>query len=591
MIRQTAALRWVVALAGALAGALFVPVIAAAATTEPIPVPTPAIPGALPLPGPVLSPPAKDKPASEGVMGILNVSPSEGVAGTPVTITGAGLSAGKAVKLVWMTTENTWKLDPRPDSVDYRGRTGKPVEVVIGEATTDASGSFSYSFKAPEDWGDIHDVYAVVEGVRMLHGGFLNKRWAEITPRKGPLGTPVKLTIHGLGSSLYGGAIALYYDNHYSGALTSIWTRGVAQATIRAAGGVGVHTITFGNGASFNYLNIQQSPIPWATSIVKKFDLTKGKSKSLPEPKIDWPLSVAPTIAARTTMGLGGTVTGNASASLSPSSGQVGDSFKVSASGLGAGPVALEFGTVVGNRVNCKGTCWAFSGVPLGTATPSGGSLEANVKVPDGLGGWHAIQLSQEGKVKAQVPFYVKRSIYGVGTYVYETKTNASTNKKEEVLVPSAVVKRNQKFVIHLKGLGWTQLDNTIAIDYDNSYVGYACGFNSNGDVEAHVLATGRPGIHLIDMYPLLYTQQPSYAEVPYGMVPFLAFERDEPGLAAGYDLPAMRLAIRVVEPGGATKPKHHGKKHKQGKKHAEGKHAGQRRASPRVSPRLLPSG
>ena len=36
-----------------------------------------------------------------------------------------------------------------------------------------------------------------------------------------------------------------------------------------------------------------------------------------------------------------------------------------------------------------------------------------------------------------------------------------------------------QKFTVHLKGLGWTQLDNTIAVDYDNSYVGYGCGFNS----------------------------------------------------------------------------------------------------------------
>ncbi|MGB7587834.1 MAG: hypothetical protein WBM00_03920, partial [Solirubrobacterales bacterium] len=348
MIRHTAAFRLVV-MASALAGMLSVPAIAAAAT-EPIEVPQPAIPGVLSLPGPEVSNPPPKEPTGS-VMGILNVSPSEGVAGTPVTITGGGLPASKEVALTWVTATNTWKLDPRPDSVDYRGRGGKKVEVVLGTVTTDANGSFTYSFTAPDDWGDIHDIYAVVDGVKMLHGGFLNKRWVEVTPRKGPVGTPITLTVHGLGSSLYGGAVALYYDNHYTGSMASIWTRGVSQTTIRAAGGVGTHTITFGNGASFNYLNIQQSPIPWATSIVRKFEVTKSTSKALPESRIDWPVSVAPTINARTTLGLGSKVIGSAIANVSPSSAQVGESVKVTASGLGSGPVALELITVVGSRV------------------------------------------------------------------------------------------------------------------------------------------------------------------------------------------------------------------------------------------------
>ncbi|HVN62728.1 MAG TPA: hypothetical protein VMT59_15855, partial [Gaiellaceae bacterium] len=105
-----------------------------------------------------------------------------------------------------------------------------------------------------------------------------------------------------------------------------------------------------------------------------------------------------------------------------------------------------------------------------------------------------------------------------------------------------------QLFTVHLKGLGWTQLDNTIAVDYDNSYVGYGCGFNSQGDVVLNIVATGGPGTHLIDGYPLLYSQQPSYANTPYGMVPFLTYAQDEPALALGYQLPAIRLAITVVK-------------------------------------------
>jgi len=183
---------------------------------------------------------------------------------------------------------------------------------------------------------------------------------------------------------------------------------------------------------------------------------------------------------------------------------------------------------VVGNRVNCSGTCWTFVSIPLGNATAAAdGTLQSKITIPDGLGGWHVVQLLQGGKVMAQVPYYVQRSIFSV---------------------PRLVVKEGQVFQVHLKGLGWTQLDNTIAVDYDNSYVGYGCGFNSNGDVVLNLVATGGPGTHIIDGYPLLYTQQPSYANTPYGMQPFLSYATDEPALALGYQLPAIRLAITVVK-------------------------------------------
>ena len=37
-------------------------------------------------------------------------------------------------------------------------------------------------------------------------------------------------------------------------------------------------------------------------------------------------------------------------------------------------------------------------------------------------------------------------------------------------------------------------VDNTYTIAYDNSYIGYVCGFNTNGDVLVHLTATGSPG-------------------------------------------------------------------------------------------------
>jgi hypothetical protein len=503
-----------------LAAALLLPALASA---EPRALTPPAVPGVAPLPGPVAAP---SKPAPN--MTILKAKPDIGVPGTAYTLSGSGLPAGKDVSIVWNTANVTWVVDPRPDSVDYLGRKADKIAVVIAQTKTDGSGSFSLALKAPRDFGGIHEVFAVIDGVQVAKGGFLISRWAKMTPRRGPIGTMITLTYGGLGSSLYEGGAAAYYDNKYIGAMMANWTRGVATVKFRASGPVGRHVVQVGDAISVDYLNIPQSPIPWAVGA--SFAFTVTKDAGLPRNRIDWPAAMAPTLDARTTLSATGLAAGaTGTARLSSTSGPVLSKVGVSASGLTPGAaVELVWSTVVGNRVNCSGTCWSFVSVPLGKATAAAdGSLTSRVSVPDGLGGWHVVQLMEGGKVKAQVPYFVKRSVVGVS---------------------SLKLKAGQPFTIHLKGVGWTQLDNTIAVDYDNSYIGYGCGFNSNGDVVMHLVATGVPGTHLIDMYPLLYTQQPSYANTPYGMVPVLTYAQDVPGLALGYQLPAIRLAIEVVK-------------------------------------------
>jgi hypothetical protein len=493
------------------------------ASATPTPLTIPAIPGVAALPG-IAAPNAT--PAA--TMQALMTKPDVAVAGTKFTITGSGLPANKDVMLTWGTANVTWVVDARPDSVDYLGRSATKLAVILGSAHTDASGSFRASFVAPRDFGGIHDIYAVVDGKQVAKGGFLIARSAVLTPAKGPIGTMITVRYDGLGSSLYEGGGSLLYDNKYTGAIMANWTRGTAIMHIRASGPVGKHTIEVADAINFKYLNIQQSPIPWGTGKVMTFTVTKDDGR--PKNQIDWPAQVQPTLDAKTTLQLLST-TAAAHASLSSASGAVNSAVSITAGGLTPNaPVDLEWSTVVGNRVNCTGTCWTFVSVPLGTPkADAGGSFTSQITVPDGLGGWHVVQVLQGGKVVAQTPYYVKRSIAGQG-------------------VSKLVLHQGETFTVHLKGLGWTQLDNTIAVDYDNSYVGYGCGFNSQGDTVMNLVATGAPGTHLIDMYPLLYTQQPSYANTPYGMIPVLTYEKDAPGLALGYDLPAIRLAITVVK-------------------------------------------
>jgi len=222
------------------------------------------------------------------------------------------------------------------------------------------------------------------------------------------------------------------------------------------------------------------------------------------------------------------------------------------------GTYQLVWSTVVGNRVNCPtSTCWAFSSIPLGSATVVNGASSNDVTIPDNLGGWHVIQMMKGNVIEAQTPFYVQESIMpfydnngkqtGLGIATFDPSTAPDVIAKGQAGVPATSFKAGEDFTISIKGVGWTQLDNTLAVTYDNSYIGYGCGFNSNGYMVVRLKATGTPGTHIIDLHPLLYTNQPSFANTPYGMLPVLSSDRDFPGLALGYQVPSFHFEIKVT--------------------------------------------
>jgi hypothetical protein len=186
-------------------------------------------------------------------------------------------------------------------------------------------------------------------------------------------------------------------------------------------------------------------------------------------------------------------------------------------------PVTAYWVTARGNRVTPSG--WSLEDIPLFTQ-PAGadGSLESPIEVPDDLGGWHMVKLMQAKKLVAQVPYFVDRSLESVS---------------------ARRVHAGETVVITLKGVGWTELDNGLAMTYDNAFAGYVCGFNSNGDVTLQVVATGTPGTHLIDLYPMVYAGKDKKA---WYWTPVLTYGQDFPALSLGYRLQAFRIAIEVVE-------------------------------------------
>ena len=520
--------------AGLLAGTLLVSVIAigtgvTSGSTSPM---TSLPPGAVVLKAPkfsgVSAAPGHGKAPTYTVspsIGLLRITPNQAVAGAPITVSGTGLAHNASVMLTWGTWDSTWIADPEPNTANYMGRMSTAYDVVLTHVTTSASGSFTYNMVVPRDFGGIHQINAIVNGVSVAYGGLVLRRTVTMTPASGPIGTPITIIYSGIGASLYPGGGSILWDNHYVGEVMANWTRGTARFTMRAAGPVGMHYVQVGDAIGTLYMNIRQSPLPYATGKTMPFLVTSDPG---PRPaSVTWPDNVVPTVSARTTLQTG--VTGSVVEHLSTLAGTVGSKVGLAATGFSSTSlVSLDFVTVVGNRVNCTGVCWNNVSTPLGSASVTGSTVHANFKVPNGLGGWHVIELVQGGTVVAQVPFYVKESFVGTG-------------------VSSIRVKQGAHFTVHIQGVGWTQFDNTLAVDYDNSYVGYACGFNSNGNMVVDMYATGAPGTHIIDLYPLLYTNQPSYSNTPYGMLPVLTYQKDEPALALGYHVPSFHFAITVV--------------------------------------------
>ena len=475
----------------------------------------PALAGVAGLPGPV-APAAKE--AKD--MRLLGVEPASGPIGTKFTVTGSNLPADTSFDIVWATSTVRYVLNPMPDNVEYYGRKIDQVKVVLAKTRTDGAGKLSVGLTAPEDYGDVHDIYAVADGVQLAKAGFQITRKISVSPASGPIGTPITITATGLGSLPYTSTVAVLYENHYSGFISATTTRGSAQVQIRAAGPVGVKAIEIAPAsAAVPYLDIEQSAVAFVGKYRTKFRVTKDNGP--PRARVETPSPVVPTEATRTTMTA--TTAAGVSASLSRQTGTILTQVGVRATGLDPGPVLLQWMTATGTRATASG--WELQAIPLGQATAAAnGSLDSSIRVPDNLGGWHTVQLVQDGKVKAELPYYVLRSF---------------------VSVSPKTVKEGEVFTIHLKGIGWTELDNTTAITYDNNYIGYACGFYSRGDITMNMVATGGPGTHLIDMYPAIYKGKGT--DIWLDQVPLLNFKYDAPGLALGYRVPAIRLAIKVV--------------------------------------------
>lgn len=467
----------------------------------------------------------------------LKIEPVKGYVGDSFTVHADGLPAGKKVEFLWRTVEASFVTKVLSDNVEYHERKYDDKRVLLGTAAIDARGRASAKFSAPEDFGEVHDIFAVVEGQDAARGGFRILRSATMTPAEGVVGIPITITVKGLGWQGFEQFMALRYDNKYSGEISAVTTKGTAVFQIRAAGGPGKHIIQLNNSTAYApgaYLNTQQSPQAYIYSHIDnqqefRFVFNVTQDAGAPPDMQEWPdgdrIARLKHDAPRTTMTMASALSSGNKAVLNPSSGTVNSQTTLRATGLPPNSeVGVHFVTARGNRMTPSG--WNLDNVPLANlTTKADGSLSASLTIPDDLGGWHGVKIVTREQVLAEAPFYVEQSLATV------------TPKR---------VKVGEPFTIQIKGVGWTELDNTLAVSYDNAVLGYACAFNSNGDITINLVATGNPGTHLIDLYPAIYRGKD---RVPWNyQTPFLTYARDFPALAHGYRLPAYRLAIEIIE-------------------------------------------
>lgn len=417
----------------------------------------------------------------------ITMASSYPVIGQQVSYNVTGLGPNTTFRLVWETFKGTWDVDGNT----FVGESYTPGVETLMSVTSDANGVINGSFHVPKGYGDIHQVGLLnSSGQVVAQGSVTVKPSVSIEKKVEPEGRFFTIHVEGLGYGAYSSTYEALYDNKLMGNITGVTTNGAATFEVRAEG-VGVHQIEIApSSIGSPYLNEQQSPYSWKPSFDFPVTVTSGNPTdvfdSIPAP--------SPAVGKDLT--------------ATPGHGTVGSTFTLTGSSLPKRQkVTIEWSNTVGNHVTAAG--FHSTDTVLGHAmTDANGTLSAKLTVPVNVGGpAHTILLVDgQGNVLGSTDYQIYPS------FVSAPKT----------------VKAGQMLTIHLQGGGPDTYDNCYSVLYDNGSIGYACGFNSNGDMQIRIRATGAPGIHYVDLYP---TIQQGNQKVPnLYVLPLLTYQADHPG-------------------------------------------------------------
>jgi len=435
------------------------------------------------------------------------------VVGASVHATAAGLPPRKTVDLTWGTVTGGWVIE---DYYQFRGKKYSETTTTLGQFPVDSSGRLDAHFAIPEDYGGVHEVSALIDGKVVAQNGINVTQTFELTPTSGPVGTPIELKVKGLGWRTMESTWVVNWDNNALGWVSAAGTRGSAVARFRATGPVGDHPVKLYTGwQGQSYLNYEQSPVAHLPRPQFTFRTTPGGPArgAYAEP-------YQPQLIPKTEVQAAG-----ATFALAPTQGPVGTRAMLRGEGFPRGTsLRLTWETSAGSRVSGLGFA-PQENVIAQIKVGSDGRIEWPVTIPHDLGGLHGLALRSGDDLLARAFFVIETSIVSISPTSGPVGTPVT---------------------IHLKGVGWTEYDNIYVATYDNAYMGYACGFNSQGDVVINFTAAGQPGEHLIDLYPGIYQGPPNEPQQLYRL-PQLTYADDHPG----NKIPALRFTFQVTPPAG----------------------------------------
>jgi hypothetical protein len=459
---------------------------------------------------PSSEPKASAGSAASGPYKQLHLACDKPVVGAEVRVTATDLPAGKTAELQWGTVTGGWVIE---DYYHFKGKKYTETTSSLGTFNVDSDGRLDARFRIPEDYGGVHEVTAVIDGKPVAQNGIEVTQSFEMSPASGPIGTPIELRVKGLGWRTMESTWVVNWDNHTVGFISAVSTRGSAVARFRAVGPIGDHPVKVYSGyQGQSYLNYEQAPNAYLPRPQFTFRTTAGRTASAAADIEPYPQQPVPETEVQVA---------NARLSLSPSQGRVGTRAMLRGEGFaGLGALQLVWQTFVGSRVSGTGF-EPRENVIAEVKVESDGRIEFPVIIPEDIGGLHGLALRDGEKTVALAHFVIETSIAGM------------TPASGPVGTP---------ITIHLKGVGWTEYDNIYVATYDNAYMGYACGFNSHGDVVIHFTASGAPGEHLIDLFPGIYQGPSTEPQLLYRQ-PQLTYAEDHPG----NKIPALHFKFEVT--------------------------------------------
>ncbi len=391
-----------------------------------------------------------------------------------------------------------------------------------------------------------------------------------VSSTSGPAGSPINIVGTGIGISVYSTNYCVYWDNNYVGYVSAVSTGGTANFTLYASGTPGTHYISIFEGNNGpGYLNPGQNPslsdydppyipfyanytvtpdnvvLPSASSATSDAFTIHGvapvsslallgvslfagmglfvfarkdreERKAISKAVIALAIIVVIAIGG---VGLYATMQshGGSSSTTQTSSGPE-VSFTPVATALRPQITVHVNNVTTGPRIEVTPTIASVGG----TITVTGAGFTPNQQLPlvmtDNVGN-NLVGFKPEDQPFANVTTgadgsfsLTTRAPSTLGGIHYIAAGNLTEHSNGTLFIQrSASISATSgpagtQIVIQMYGVGWDYNTNIVTLDYDNNYLGYSCGFNSQGNVTMYITATGAPGIHDIDLYPSIWS-------------------------------------------------------------------------------------